>query len=53
MMSNPSSFSKTYGEMFVAGYVTGAYFTGVLTLSTNDKDIYNKISQFGVNVNLA
>lgn len=30
--------------MFVLGYVTGAYFTGILTLRTNDASTYYKIN---------
>jgi len=30
--------------MFVTGYITGAYFTGIFTLKTNNSDVYNQIN---------
>ena len=30
--------------MYVTGYITGAYFTGILTLKTNNSDVYNQIN---------
>jgi hypothetical protein len=31
-----------YGEMYVSGYVTGAEFTGYMTISTNNESVYEE-----------
>jgi len=35
------AFTSRYGEVFVSGFTTGANFRGLMTLSTNDVNVYS------------